>query len=223
MNRTTARLTGITVVGLLSFLPANAQAIPDPGPGHGELSDVILLTNKSSKLSQKVRPLADTPYFSISIEGTLAGTGFTASDVQMWAEAELARSAPAAKVVTKKVQENLADKDYPSRAKSALGMLRSLDAKNRSLVVSVLVAGSESSEFYGVGVSVKFLRPAIQPYGFASDICFTETGFSSSSPGSDNQDKLREAVQSAVRKFADNWVVANRAALRPLRLPSPDS
>lgn len=165
-------------------------------------------------MARKIRgsELAGCPDFGILVEGLPeAFTGaFTRDDVRGWVEAELARSAPKARVLTEAESEARREEALPAAALSDMGRyLREKDRRYRFLYVRV--SGLKSLEGTTVyTVAVEFKRQGIVPSGSLL-VGVWDTGviglFGSAR---DPATTLREAVQKLVKEFADAWVVANK-------------
>ncbi len=202
--------------------PAIDQSLPVPPPGLGELSEVIALTNRTSHLKQQVRALAEAPYFCIRVhvEPTdLEDTKIKISDILLWTQEELARSAPNARILGPEEQAENANRVYP-KARSAMDFLQRTDGSSRFLEIKLNLKANRNPAAKDSLVCIagaNFWRPAIQPAGFffhISDMQLT-TGIV---PGNDHG-KIKDMVQASVRKFATKWSLANK----PVSPPAPSS
>jgi S1-C subfamily serine protease len=152
--------------------------------------------------------LAFAPSFAISVEpvGPING-GLTISKDTMktWIEAELARSAPSAKLLTDDEQNKLAGNGETT----SLDIVRQMDEKTRQLRVTIdTMVLRSGTTIYDVDVS--FTRGSFGVTGLTSLQAWTSGSIGYFGSGVDAETTLREAVQEKIKKFADDWCIANK-------------
>ncbi|MCS6775097.1 MAG: serine protease [Chloroherpetonaceae bacterium] len=204
---------------------SNGNSLPSPSTAQKASVLWILELVARSSDPNRVR-LGQAPDFSVRIVlNDVARALVSEETVRGWVLAELARSAPAAKVLTQAERE-AAEKRLVEGFKAFLAnpvgdpilfmetfmetWMAAFDQYSRTLSVFISSMRDETTGTIFWDVQVCFERSAILVSGIAE-----LTGWESGSLGyfgaaHNPQDVLRRAVTGQVQKFCDSWVVANR-------------
>jgi hypothetical protein len=195
------RLFGVPLGDLFGATPATAKD-PAATTGHPKsMSDLFAIDAHTPVMR-------DTPDFAVIVDnsGTMRSGGkLDESAVHDWVVAELARSAPSARVVSDDEQAAAYHRDA-----DPVGRLLALDTRCRYLWVSVSTIFDRVSGVTFYNISLDFKRGALTPIGWVPASVWTQAKFGLFGPAFEPEQEVRDAVQRMVRKFADEWIIANK-------------
>jgi hypothetical protein len=174
------------------------------------LAQLIIDSLKRFQKDNKLKPLIKSPSFQIvieSLEDDIPKLDFNKEDIKSWAEAELARSAPKAKIID---ATEASKGSAPQPNSSLLEQLSAWDARVRTLSISIEYKYYKFADLSAVTIDLHFTRGVISLSGFEEGRVYNRGFFGIIGTAQSFKAKIRDAVQELIKDFGDKWTIENK-------------
>ena len=221
----------IALIGLTSALPAVSQTVKTPALPKtklvegSELRVLSVILKGADRIEPSAVEFMRCPDFSVEVvfRSDAPSVKITEAEVRAWTMAEIARSAPHAKIVSAAEQKDRMNHPTMPLVTISTAMLAT-DAAERCFRLAVAVHEDPKTKDILYIAHMDLRRGAFVPSGLGSPVAYSQASHNVLAPDDHPEKVIHEAIVGLVQDFAEKWTIANKPAFQaqsPVPVPAP--